>query len=85
MGQTPANDADRLDKPRDSQRRRRVVQESDRSASRRDARSARPPSRRSHTSPRFIYRDFMIIGGGLLVATGVLGVTGLWITAVQHL
>lgn len=31
------------------------------------------------------YRAVMIIGGGLLVATGILEVTGLWNAAVQHL
>ena len=31
------------------------------------------------------YRAVMIIGGGLLVATGVLEITGLWNSAVQHL
>lgn len=31
------------------------------------------------------YRAVMMIGGGLLVATGVLEITGLWNSAVQHL
>ncbi|MBA2473978.1 MAG: hypothetical protein H0V41_17755 [Pseudonocardiales bacterium] len=31
------------------------------------------------------YRAVMIVGGGLLVATGILEITGLWNTAVQHL
>jgi cytochrome c-type biogenesis protein len=31
------------------------------------------------------YRAVMIFGGGLLVATGVLEITGLWNSAVQHL
>ncbi len=31
------------------------------------------------------YRTVMIVGGGLLVATGILEITGLWNTAVQQL
>ncbi|MGB8962602.1 MAG: hypothetical protein WCC38_11665 [Pseudonocardiaceae bacterium] len=31
------------------------------------------------------YRALMTVGGGLLMATGILEITGLWNSAVQHL